>query len=526
MTIQLIQTAQIQNVSSLGCITYNSCGYSYAYHIVINPTLPAIVFSYSIDYQGIDYNAIGIIIGNNAQYIANPSETISATIIATHNPILFFENAVLILASYVTNSNDADYWAYDTPALVYYLQNNTFNFTITLLPTELAYNGLVYGWSDSAVDYQNQYLYLLTLNPNGFIVLLFAIPFSELQTLLTQLQLPQNFLEASLMIPNGCYLIYTSDLYPALCAYGGMDSNPIMIYYDGEFYLFFQSGGEDIYMWTFSLDQITWSNTLPSSTTQTICGASYSYVPSNLQTVGNVVDIMTEAGYTSTYIYGFTASFNYYMSNGSINPEILVPVVLWNYNNPEGWTLAVISVNPSTLNVTAIANIPYNGVNPSLSVYPYLPIYIAGGLLISTAYVSSSSSSSYWYVFVYDRNTGDMAVFPPPNNVILVVPAEGGYVISVTGSCSSATITVYQVVTDAVPVITNLEFVNNTISGTAIDLVSNTPVTNVTVALFELISQGGYNFSGEIIATITTDSNGDFSFQISQPGYYAIRAFT
>ena len=520
MTIQLVQTAQISGVTSLGTIENYSCGYSYGFSVVINPTLPIVLFSY----ENNGYMGIAVVIGNVAQYYGGGTASQSAGIVAYHTPIVFFENSIVIPVLY---GSYGDWWDYASSLVVVNYQAKISNYQGYVLPYQFsASEYLLAGFTDAYLDFQNQNLYLLGVNYNMFIVLLFAIPFSQLSTLLNQLQLPSQFQEASLMPPNGENLISYYYTYPPPCAEGGTDIAPTMIYYNEQFYLFFGGGEEAIYMWTFSLSEITWSNTLPSSTTTTINGTTYYYVPSNLQTVGNIVNIMPEAGYPDIYIYGFNVGFNYYISGGTIYPEILVPVILDNYNVPEGWTLAVISVNPNTLNVTAVADIPYNGVNPALSVYPYLPIYISGGLLVSTAYVSSSSSSSYWYVFVYDRNTGDMALFPPPNDVIFVIPAEGGYVISVTGSSTNATITIYQVVADAVPVITNVEFANNTISGTATDLVSNTPVSGATVALFQLISQGGYEFSGAIVATTTTDSNGDFSFQVSQPGYYAIRAFT
>jgi len=498
------------------------CGYGFLYHVVINPTLPVILFSYANYYNSVDYNAIGVVIGNTAQYIGNASSGSSATIVSYHTPIVFFENSILILPIYNPNGSSATSWAYTSPVLVCNLQVNTCNFTEYLLPQSLSSSDLFAGWLDAYLDFQNGQLYLLGVNYNMFIVLLFAIPFNELSTLLNQLQFPQNFNEASLMPTNGASILPFNDTYPSFCLNYDQYTAPVMIYYNEQFYLFFQAGELSLYMWTFSLDQIIWSSTFPTATTQTISGGTYNYVPSNLQSIGSLYNIMYEAGYENIVLYGFAVGFNYYINSNVIYPEILLSVILWNYNSPEGWTLAVISIDPGTLNTTNIANLVYTQINPSTYVYPVLPIYLSGGLIITEAY----AYSSYYYIFVYDRNTGDTALFPPPANTILVVPAEGGYVISVTGSSTDATITIYQVVADAVPVITNVEFANNTISGTAVDLVSNTPVANATVALFQLISQGGYEFSGAIVSTTTTDSNGDFSFQVSQQGYYGIRAFT
>ena len=515
MTIQFKQVAQVSGISNLGTIEEYYCGYSFGFAVVINTTLPAVVFSYEND----GYPAVGILIGNSAQYYGGDVSGETATIASYHTPIIFFQNNVLILAIYGSSGYS---WDYTSSAIVYDIQSNTSNFTEYLLPQSLSSSYVFRGWLDAYLDFQNQNLYLLGINYNEFIVLLFAIPFSELPTLLNTLQLPTTFKEASLMPPNGENLLSYDQTYPPFCAEGGYDIAPTMIYYNEQFYLFFQSGDEDIYAWTFSLSEITWATTLPTATSSTIGGSTYYYVPSNLQTIGNVTNIIPSSEFPDIYIYYFNVSFNYYISNGSIYPEILVPVVLWNYTNSVGWSYVILSVNPSTLNVTIIANLIYTQISSSTDVYPVAPTYITGGLVIAEAY----AYSSYYYIFVYDRNTGDTALFSPPSGIIFAVPAGGGYIIAVTGSYTNATITIYQVVADAVPVIANLQYSDNTITGTVEDLVNNTPVAGATVALFQLISQGGYEFSGTLVDTITTDSNGNFSFLVTQQGYYAIRAFT
>ena len=436
--------------------------------------------------------------GNSAQYIPTNYQQYYAITPAYHNPILFFENSAIVLISY-GQLKPLLVFANPYPAMgVYNMNTNTFTWTEYIFqPTSIFYS-----WLDSYIDYQHQMLYLLALNPDPYIVLLFAIPFSGLPILLNNLQLPSNFLEASLMIPNGgttyTPLVPTVVYEEQETPFGVFE----MIFYNGTFYIVFIDRYSNIDLWVFSLNEITWSSTISS----------------NLQTVGSVTIIFN----TSESGAGFSATFNYYMSNGSIYPEILV-VIQW---IPTDDLLTILSIDPSTLSISTIATIDGDQDFAPNYVTWYFPAYVSGGLIVMSAQVNNGSQTINWYIFVYDRNTGDMALFPPPNNVILALPAEGGYVITLTGSSTNVTITVSQVTSDSAPALTNITFQNNTITGTAMDLVSNIPVSGVVVALFQLEAQGGYNFAGEIVATTTTDSNGNFSFQVSQPGYYAIRAFT
>ncbi len=486
MTIQLVQTAQVSGITNLGQMQSSF----YLPSIVINPTLPAFIFNYTSSY----YYVGVVVIGNRIQFLNYDSTDYYGAIIAFHNPILFFENSVLSPLLYEQVSSSGVTFVTDPSIGVYNIITNTFVWTSNIFPQNLIFNL----WKDAYIDFQNQFLYLLGTTLNGSALFLLAIPFSELPTLLNNLQLSQNFKEASPIAPDGY-----------------APSHLIMIYYNNTFYIVFMDSNNNIDLWVFGVNELDWISTMPSFTTN--------FLPTNAKTVGSVTTIFN----TSYGGYDFSASFHYSMNNGNINPEILISVC---WSSTETY-LTVISIDPDTLSSSTIASFNnYNAYPPYITSF-YSPIYITGGLLIANAQVSQGGTPLPWYIFVYDMNTGEYTVFPntypPPSDLLYAILADGGYYITVTGSSNNATITVYQVVSDSSPVITNVKFnQNNTITGTAMDLVSNTPASGVVVALFQLESQGGYEFAGEIIATTTTDSNGDFSFQVSQPGYYAIRAFT
>jgi len=82
---------------------------------------------------------------------------------------------------------------------------------------------------------------------------------------------------------------------------------------------------------------------------------------------------------------------------------------------------------------------------------------------------------------------------------------------------------VYQILVDTTPIIQNLTFSNGTLSGTLVNANGGGALANVTVYLYQLSTEGDDYSSGTQIASTTTNSNGQFSFSISQPGYYAVK---
>jgi len=546
MTVQLIQTAQVSIPSDVQQQLTNTFISPYPYSIVINPTLPVIVFSVetsctlvfvSSDPPSSTLETVSsdpppstwelVIVEQSSITIIPPSNNGAYIAIqAYHNPILFFENAILMLIDNLFGYAPSDQNPLQADILTYNIVTQSFSGIQNFFASNSFFSQYTCGWGDAYIDYSHQVLYLLVFYGYLFIMLLFAIPFSELSSLLTNYQLPQNFYEATIMPPNGENLlpfvcsvnpnVSSSNLLPSrLIPLPSYPATPVIVYFSGTFYIVFMDVNTNADIWVFSLSDLTFTTSTPSTSQTIIGGSEYSNVPSNLQVVGTVMTIFNTQN-ISLYL---NATFNYYMSNGNIYPEILVNIY-WNpYSSFYTYNYTILSVDPSTLSVNTIASLTYNNAITGHTVYWNIVTYVNNPLIMTGAILDGE----YLGIFIYNRNTGETQFLSAPYNATNILVTDGGYVIILYNNY----LYVYQIVSDYAPVLTNVQFnQNNTITGTAMDLVSNTPASGVVVALFQLESQGGYNFSGEIIATTTTDSNGNFSFQVSQPGYYAIRAFT
>jgi len=470
MTISFKQTAQVTGVTAFQNITNTGRGDAY----VFNPSLPAIIFEY---YSGSTLN-VGVVIGtstqNNVSSILNVS---SPGLYASSLPQLWFLNAILVGGSAQSSSDWYPFYC------VYNLSNNNFNCAYNIQPSLPSPTEFY----DLALDFNNQVAYLYIGNANTGQAYIFSISFSNLSTLIGNLQFPSSYQVA---------FIQPASPPSSFNVHGGR-----FLYYNGTFYFNGHDGSYNVYIWSVPYSSISWSSSVPSSA----------------QSAGSLYKVWTGNG-TIEFPFG-NLFLNYIVSGSSLTAEILIYAVA-NFTSSNYYTsMAIISFNPNNNNATVLysltsANVPGTAVN-------------MGGIIVFAQFVSGSSGAWNIAVSAYDRNLGVYQQSSVFSNVLDLKVAQPGYAIVLnSGSSSSGTVnvTVYQILVDTTPIIQNLTYNNGSLSGTVVDQTSGNPLANITVFLIQLASEGDDWASGTVIASTTTNTSGGFSFNITQAGYYAVYA--
>ena len=438
--------------------------------VVFNPTMPALLFQYNSTYPA-------IVIGSQTQEFLwsqySSQQFYSATITAYEVPTLWFANAVLTGGLIANNGICAsvEYYWY----AVYNQQNNSFNYSCNVAPANKNLSWLL----DIAVDYVNQNVYLLHTATITLGAVIFAIPFNQLSTLINNLTFPSEWYVAALL-PQG------------LPQAGGYILGN-MVYYNETFYIAIiisQLGQPyQLYEWVISYSDITWNNSYPSA------GSS----------VGTLYQVYNPGNTNNEIQFGI--SFLVYVNQqGNINPEIML---YFQY----GGTLYIYQFDPNQLTPTNLFQLSNANASP-------FAINFGGNV----TFIQSPSKGVYT-VSMFNPSSLAYEQSNQITNVLGVGLAHGGYLVTLSGSQSSLTITIYQILVDTAIVIQNLQYSNGVLSGTVINLNGNTPLSGVTVYLYQLQTEGDNYITGQQVTTTTTDPNGNFSFQITQVGYYGILVF-
>jgi len=321
---------------------------------------------------------------------------------------------------------------------------------------------------DIVINYDNQGAYFFNYIVDTFTIALFLIPFEGLLVLFDSLQFPSSYQVALLVVP-------TLSCNSAYALTGIVLSN-------NTFYVPVLQCDYTFGIWVFSITEIPFQPNIPFTTS----------------TPGNLYQINIQYPVS----YGFLSLHNS-INNGSLISNIIIVV----YTNPG---IYIISFDTTT-------NIATNLYQSSNANVPTPPVY-SSGLVIFPIEVGASS----YNIAVYDVRTNTyeesqtLYYIPPP------YVSVGGYVVVLSGAINSMTITIYQVLTDSSLIITNMKFSNNTLTGTVVNVNGNTPMSGVTIYLINLQTQGGFYIYGSVITSTTTDNNGNFTFSISQTGFYAV----
>ena len=461
MTVTLQQLGQVTGVTSIPFYIPDIYGIA----VVLNPSLPALIFQYFP--QNSSYHT-GLIIGTQTQTQLYATSTSQITrIYAYQIPTQLMQNYILT-GGYVSGVSGCQSGWY----LVYNPSNNNYKTNCNLLPSGYPNSQLF----DVVIDYQNKAVYLMHMSLGSASVLIISIPYNDFASFLSNLALPSNYQVGYVQgnISN---------------ASSGIFSN--VVYYNQTFYIGGQFGGV-AYIWTFALSSVSFSSSPPSS-------------PS---TVGNVYTIYQNSNVGANNINIF---LNVYNDNGTITYEILAYVQT--ANSPY-----IYSFNLSTNTATLLYQSP--GTIASLT---------AGFNLYGIIIFAYNINGDTFAVGVYDRKTNSFEASSSISNLLALYMATPNYAVAISGSdpyyggsSYNINITIYRVLVDVTPQIQNLTFSNNTISGQVINLTDNQPLSGITVYLILLQGQGDSYVTGQIVTSTTTDANGNFSFSITQSGYYAV----
>jgi len=470
MTITLSQVKQITGVTAFSnfSVVYTNRA------VIFNPSLPAFVFDYIVgSFSSIQ---VGLVVGSTQQQLYS-SASGGSNQTANEVPVLFFSQYILAGGGVCGYSgcmqnglDECGPWF-----ISYNLANNTYTQNCSAEPS----NSLTTHLLDVIVDYANQYVYLYHSSSTRGAGVLFAIPFSALSSFLANLQPPSSYKVAWIYpannVPSG-WAIYPGNV----------------VYYNSTFYIVgFDSSG-NYYIWVVPYSSINWTtNGFPSST----------------QSVGTVYQIYNGGGAGAGNIF-----LNYYVSSGSIVTEILAYVPAgWNSSNITYNNVYIYSFNPSNNTATQLYSLSNaNAFMRSINM---------GGIII---FVQKPQSGTF-YISAYDRKTNSYEQSQAISGVLGVLTAEPYYAIVFSGTASSMTITIYQILLDVTPAFVNVSYQNGTLSGQVVNLNGNKALANVTVYLFSLATQGDDYSSGSQVSSTTTDSNGNFSFNISQAGSYVLK---
>ena len=468
MTVTLTQIKQISGVTA----------FNYAWNgsnraLIFNPSLPAFVFDYAPGGSSVE---AGLVVGSTAQALYSGA-TGGSNLLANEVPMIFFTQYVLAgggvcgYSGCMQNSSSAC-----GPWFVSYnLQNNTYSQNCSAIPNNSITSHLV----DVVLDYTNQYLYMFFLDSttgDGYGVLIFAVPFSSLATFLANLQPPSSYKVAWIQPqnpPSGWHTYATT-----------------VVYYNGNFYIVGFDQPSNYYYWIVQYSSITWSSSFPSSA----------------QLTGTIVEVYSGGG-----AYGGNSFLNYYVSNGQIVTEILAYIPVNSTSNGSFSTIYIYSFNPSNNTPSQLFSLT--------NAYASLRSINMGGVIV---FVQSPSNGTF-YISAYDRKTNSYEQSQAISGVLGVLISEPYYAIIFSGSPTNLTITTYQILLDVVPAFVNVTYSNGTLSGQVVNLNGNQPLANVTVYLFTLATQGDDYSSGTQVTSTTTNSSGQFSFSISQAGYYALK---
>jgi len=465
MTVTLSQIKQITGVTAFSNFNHSTIGRS----VVFNPTLPAFVFDYNVSTGNI---YVGLVVGSTQQTLYSGS-TGGSNVLAIAIPTIFFAGYVVTGGNVCGQSgclqNGSD--ACGPWFLSYNVQNNTYSQNCTAEPS----NSITVGLQDVIIDYINQYVYLFHNGTPDPSIVLFAVPFSVVSTFLANLQPPSSYKIA--------YITPTSP--PS-----GMTFYKARgVLYNNTFYIPGSASG-NIYMWVVPYSSITWNSSYPSSA----------------QSLGSLYQVYSGGNADESVLY-----LNYYISSGSIVTEILLYVSGGTTSTGFAQSIYIYSFNLSTNTATQLFSL--SNANAT-----WVAINLFGVLIFG-----QNVSSGTFVISAYDRKTNSYEQSSQITGALAIYVSEPYYAIVFSGSASSLTITIYQVLLDVVPAFQNVTYQNGTLSGTLVNLNGNTPLSNVTVYLFTLATQGDDASSGSQVTSTTTNSNGQFSFSVSQAGYYALK---
>jgi len=466
MTVTLFKVKEISGVTAFSNFSYSTIGRS----VVFNPTLPALVFDYNTSDGNIH---VALVVGNTQEELY-PGATGGSNLLSVQVPVIFYSGYIVVGGNVCGQSdcmnNGSDlcgpwFVSYDT-------QNNTYVQNCSAEPT----NSITVGLQDVIVDYINQYIYLFHNGTPDPSALLFAVPFSEATSFLANLQPPSSYKIAylrptnppsSMTIYKGKAVLYGSTLYITGSASG------------------------DIYVWAVPFSEITWNSSYPSSP----------------QSIGSLYQVYNGGNSVESVIY-----LNYYLSSGNVVAELLIYVSGGSGTNGYAGMIYIYSFNLTTNTATRLFSIS-DGANAT-----WVAVNI-NGVLAFGQYISSGT----FVVSIYDRKTNTYQQSSQITGALTIYISEPYYLVVLSGSPSSMTITIYQILLDVIPIFTNVTLNNGVLSGQILNLNGNQPLANVGVYLFTLSVQGDDASYGTIIQSITTDSNGKFSLTIPKIGYYALK---
>ena len=459
--------------------------------VVLDPSVPALVFNIGTSSSSSSNPIINValVIGSSKQYIITSSSGLNqATII----PPLFFSNYVLTGGFIINNSScsSSSGTASGTNEVGYYLsynkQTQTADNSCTVEPDGIPFGGFF----NVVIDFQHSMAYIFRYGANPIALIIFSMSLNAFTSFLSSLSLPSGYQVAYIEPPQSpappsqfvsnysfsTVVLYNGTFYIGL-AYPQITSNGSVTYPGYSF------------IWSVSVSSISFSSSIPSSPSQ----------------VGNLTQITSNTQASTPYIY-----LNYYVNNGSITTELLIGqyvngnVVVYSYNFSSLSTLIQLSVNASYYgNMINIGGVL---------------AFVLGNYSIS----GSTTTYTYW-VGIYDRKTNSYETTSQFTNITSMDVAPPYYAVTFSGSAGNITATIYQIIVDVLPAIQNLTAQNNTISGTVVNLNNGQPISGVTVYLYSLATLEDDSSSGSLITSTTTDANGNFSFSITQSGYYAVK---
>jgi len=488
--------------------------------IVIDPTTPILLFDYYAN-----NGSVLTIVGGSAVLWTQMGETIIRT---PYVPILYFQNAI-IFGGYVCGWS----WQYTTglvevngsygpatqvtgPSCLPGGNNSgckgwvgVFNYlsgqvnascssdlfdTYTFGSTQVAGSEL----DNVVIDFVNNNLYLFLLaqsgstSQNSYIVV--SIPldlYTESPTI------GFGYFITKLNIPTGTILYY---IQPP-----NVNANIQSIaLYQNTLYIPAQDSNGNNYIWIIPLSSLS-------------SGSNSTTFP---MTVGTVTEIYSSGGSTIPVLF-----LNHYIDNGNFVDELLVFFQASTYTY-------VYSFNLSTLTATQLTQL--SNIN-----FHAGPVYFGGilawtektmittissGSTTGTVEVAETGVTALYNVAIYDRKEDAYEQTQQLSGLCDMKVAEPGYAVAFTCSSSGINYTVYQIVVDVMPVITNLAFNYGTLTGTVVNAANNNaPLPNITLYLVQPVGQSDDSTTATVIATTTTDSNGNFTFTINTPGNYIIR---
>jgi len=463
MTVTLKQVNQYTYCGHFGGVTGqpNFSGFNqFNRAVVVNPTTPVVFFNYysTQNIPILSENGYSTVLGNYATYLY------------TVKSLSIWFDGYVFLGGTTNNTSCTQ--------KVFYCSNA--NCSCSNLPSSLA--SILSGLIDIAINYDSGDVYLYHTASSSQAVII-SIPIKELPPLLANLQFPSSYkviYATPPNAPNGFSLVDGS-----------------MVFYNNTFYITGIDGNGNLYLWVFNLSQISFSNSLPNS-------------PSS---VGQLITIYNKGNANNGSLF-----LNTIVNNNTFTYEILL---YFTVNTDAGNNLYIYSINTSTLTATLLFELQNVQVSQRA-------IYV-NGLIAWVTYLGNNQ----YAVSVYDRTTQS---YEQTNVSIPSVPCGAGYINGVfisepyyvvvlqvgTIGFVQYQITTYQILTDVTPQIQNLQYSNGYITGKVINLTNNEPLSGVTVYLILLDTQGDNYVAGQIIASATTDSNGDFSIPVTMGGYMAV----